>query len=109
MNKSILEMILGGKDPTNLDLSSVENLIAVLRNMLIGLAAFEAVVGLILVAFTYFTAFGDEAKAEKAKKRIYFIIIGTIIIILAEVLIYEVARFFNPAFDNLPPPPVKPF
>ncbi|MFA6082438.1 MAG: hypothetical protein WC773_03435 [Patescibacteria group bacterium] len=104
--KTIIEIVTGGKDPTSLTLSDVQNILDYARTLLIWIGAVSAFVGLIMASITYFTAYGNEAKAETAKKRILYIFIGMIIIILANVIIYEVLRFIMPA-SNINPIPVN--
>ena len=80
------------QDPTQYDLRNVEFAVNQIRTFLLGLVAWEVVLGLVLTGYVYFTAYGDESKAEKAKKRITWIIVGLVVVILSEILIYEVQR-----------------
>lgn len=101
--RSLIEMFTRGKQPWDLGISDIENVLSYMRIILIAFASFEALVGLILVAMNYFTAYGDEAKAAAAKKRIVWIIVGTIVVILSEILLYEVFNYFVPAYENQAP------
>ncbi len=80
------------RDQTDFDLGTVVVLLDYLRTFLVGIAAFNAIMGTLLVGYQYFTAFGDEAKAAAAKKTLYWIIIGMIVIIMSEVIVYEMER-----------------
>ncbi len=100
--QTFIELIRHGVDPTNFDLCTITYTLDIIRSLIIATAAFEAIVGLALTAYMYFTAFGDEAKAQKAKQRIYWIVIGMIIILLSEIIIYEIQRFVQGA----PPAPI---
>lgn len=105
--RSILETLMCAKgancDPTQFDLKNVEQVVGNLRHNMIAIASFEALIGLVLVAWNYFTAYGDEAKAEKAKKRMLWIIVGVTVVIFAEILLYEVFNYFVPAYENQAP------
>ena len=104
----MLETLLGctnatNCDPTNFNLKNIESVVGNIRHTLIAIASFEALIGLVLVAWNYFTAYGDEAKAEKAKKRMMWIIVGVTVVIFAEILLYEVFNYFVPAYENQAP------
>jgi hypothetical protein len=101
--RTLIDKLTGGGDPTTFSLKTVETVVTNLRFSLIAFAAFEAIIGLLLVAMNYFTAYGDEAKAQKAKTRILWIVVGTIVVILSEVLLYEVFNYFVPAYENQVP------
>lgn len=102
MDQSLLDLIRGGADPTNFTPNTVVSTLKLIQKFLIYLAAFESVVGLSLAGFQYFTAYGDEAKAGQAKKTMYWVLIGAIVIILANVIVYETERIVIGA----EPPPV---
>lgn len=93
MGKSLLALIANGQDPTNFNLQTIKHTLDLVQGGLVSMAAFEGFLGIILAGYQYFTAFGDETKAASAKKTIYWAIIGMIIIILSQVLVYEVKRF----------------
>ena len=49
-----------------------------------------AVIFIIIGAFGYFTAYGNEEKAKKAKTTIIWAIVGVVVILIARVLIAEI-------------------
>jgi hypothetical protein len=68
----------------------------------VGLAGAVAVIYLIIGAINYFTAFGNEEKATKAKTTITWAIIGIVVIVLAEVIVTIVWQFITPEKLQLP-------
>lgn len=92
-SQSLIAWIRCGADPTNFTPNTVTHVLMVVQIALLGMAAFEGFLGLTMAAFQYFTAYGDEAKATAAKKTLYYVIIGMVVIILSSVLVYEVRRF----------------
>lgn len=85
--------ILPGGDPTKWGLSEVKNMIGNVIQLAMSLAAGVAVIYIILAGFQYFTAFGNEEKANKAKQTLTWAIAGLVVIILAKVIVSEVWRF----------------
>ncbi len=98
---SLVKCIANGADPTNFDTNTIVNAITFLRNMLVGVAAIYALVFLILATFQFFTAYGNEEKISKAKKSIVSVIIGIVLVILSQVIAYEVYI----RVIGAPPPP----
>lgn len=71
---------------TDADLAYVVNYLNAIIKIALDIAV---VVGCIMIfwsAFLYVTSFGDESKAETAKKTLLWSIVGTIVVALARVL-----------------------
>lgn len=71
----------------------LENVAALLQNIITlatTLAGGIAIIYLIIGAFQYFTAFGSDEKATKAKLTILWAIVGLVVIIVGKVIISEV-------------------
>jgi len=85
--------LLPGGDPVDYKWGSVSTLIANATQIALSIAGGIATIYLIIGAFQYFTAYGDEAKATAAKNTILYAIIGVIIIVLAKVIISWVWTF----------------
>lgn len=102
MEPSIIKALFAGKDPTTFDLETVAHVLEYVRNVLVALAAAEAIFSMIAVAWKYVTAYGDEAKAADAKKTLYWAIVGMIIIIFSEVIVYEAERVVIDAAKTRP-------
>lgn len=77
-----------GTDPTSYTFTTVVNFINSLQTLLLIIVAGYAIVGLFMAAFDYFTAFGSESKAEKAKETIKWVIIGIIIVTVSQLILY---------------------
>lgn len=82
--------LLPGGDPTKWDLSNVRDLIQNAIQLALTICAALAVIYLIIGAYGYFTAFGNEEKANKAKTTILWAIVGVVIIILGKVIVAQV-------------------
>jgi len=108
MANSIVDILRGGTDPTQLKLDSITNFISNVQNILYALAAGYTIVGLILASYQYLTSFGDDAKATKAKNTIKWVVIGVVIIILSKVIIYEIQLHVVNAPPNPSIPPSGP-
>jgi hypothetical protein len=59
------------------------------------LAGTVAAIYIILGAYNYFTAFGNDEKAGQAKKTITWAIVGLVVIILCRLILNEVWRFVS--------------
>jgi uncharacterized membrane protein YidH (DUF202 family) len=79
----------------NAQLSDVQTLIANITSLALGLAGAVAVIYLIIGAINYFTAFGNEEKATKAKTTITWAIIGVVVIVLSTVIVNEITNFIH--------------
>lgn len=79
--------ILPTKSPENYELSDIMELIKNVRNLALEIMGGVAVIFLILGAYFYLTAYGNEEKAQKGKTIIIWTIVGIIVILLASVII----------------------
>lgn len=101
-------MALLPTNPEQLQLSIISSsdpifqLIGRIIQLAFGLAGGIALIYLLIGAFQYFTAYGSEEKATKAKTTITYAIIGIVVIILAEVIITIVWNFITPEPITLP-------
>ena len=90
-NVAIPDDIVG----TEANIETVMNLI----NRAIGIALnIAVVVGVIMIlysAFLYVSSFGEESKAETAKKTLLWSIIGTVVVALARILVNTVNNFLS--------------
>lgn len=77
-------------DPNNLKNDTIYQMLGRIIDLALLLAGGIAVIYLIIGAYGYFTAFGNEEKANKAKTTITWAIIGVVVIVLAKVIITEV-------------------
>ena len=84
--------ILPGGDPASWGKEQIQQLIANIIQLATTLAGGIAVLMLVWGAFQYFTAFGNEEKANKAKTTITWAIVGLVVIIIAKILVMEVWR-----------------
>lgn len=87
--------ILPNGDPATWDLDNVQELIQNVADLAFLLAGGIAIIYLIIGAFWYFTAFGNEEKANKGKTTITWAIIGVVVIFLAKVIVGEIWRFMT--------------
>lgn len=103
--KSFIKDLFKGQDPTTFNLETVEKVLTFVRVQLVIFAAVMAVFGMVIVGWQYFTAYGDEAKAGQAKKTLTWILIGMVIVIFSEIMIYEAQRIVlnanNPTLDEI--------
>lgn len=74
-------------NPQDNNLSTVFTLIDNVMGIAMAIAGGVAVVFLLWGAFNYFTAFGNEQKAQTGKTIVMWSIIGIIVIILSQVLV----------------------
>jgi uncharacterized membrane protein len=79
--------LLPSGSPEKWDLTSVNTLIKNGIDLASIIAGSLAVIYLIIGAYGYFTAFGNEEKATKAKNTILWALIGGLIIFLARIII----------------------
>ena len=89
-------------DPSN---PSQDIVYLTLNNVLVialDLAGIVATIYILIGAFNYFTAFGNEEKAETAKKTLTWAIIGLIVIILSAVIVNEIFKFLGVATPIIP-------
>ena len=77
------------RKPEDTKLDDLMGMISRIENIALALGGGIAVIFILIGAFQYFTAFGNEEKANKGKTTVMWAIIGVVIIILAKVVIYE--------------------
>ncbi|HEY4524635.1 MAG TPA: pilin [Patescibacteria group bacterium] len=82
--------ILPNTSPETWKLDAINALLKNIIDLALLLAGGIAVIYLIIGAYGYFTAFGNEERANKAKTTITWAIIGVVVIILSMVIINEV-------------------
>ncbi len=79
--------------PSNPEAYTPETIRIVIANVIqlaTTIAGGIAIIFLIWAGFQYFTAYGNEEKANKAKITITWAIVGLIIIILAKIIVREI-------------------
>lgn len=77
-------------NPEKYDVTTINKVLGNVINLALLIAGGIAIIYLIVGAIGYFTAYGNEEKANKAKTTITWAIIGVVVIILAKVIITEV-------------------
>ncbi len=88
--------ILPTGDPATWSLSNISELIRNVSDLALLLAGGIAVIYIIIGAYGYLTAFGNEEKVNKAKITITWAIVGVVVIILAKVIVTEVFNILTP-------------
>lgn len=83
---------LGG---TNASLDSIMNLIKTTIDIALNVAVVVGVIMILYSAFLYVSSFGEESKAETAKKTLLWSIIGTAVVFLARILVNIVNKFLG--------------
>lgn len=96
--------ILPTKSPELYGLTDVQKLIGNIIDFALLIAGGIAMIYIIIGAYGYFTAFGNEEKVNKAKTTILWAIVGVIVIILAKVLISEVWSVVTTTPPSFPTP-----
>lgn len=79
----------------DLNKDPVAQLIASFVQIALTVGGAIAVIYIIIGAYQYFTAFGSEEKATKAKTTITWAVIGVVVIILSKVVVIEVWNFIS--------------
>jgi hypothetical protein len=80
-----------GADPSK-DLGSVISFIQQIFAIALDIVGMLAVIIILYGAFLYVTAYGDDSKAETAKKTIFWAIIGVVFLALANTLVYIIKK-----------------
>ncbi|HEY4524634.1 MAG TPA: pilin [Patescibacteria group bacterium] len=75
--------------------TDIAGLVQAIINWLLGLGGALAVIAIVYSGIMYITAGDDPTKAETAKKNLVWAVIGVVIILLAYVIINEVARILG--------------
>ena len=76
-----------GKAATGLELSDVMSFINEITAIALDIAIIVGVLMIFYSSFLYVTSFGEESKAETAKKTLLWSAIGTIVVFLAKIII----------------------
>jgi len=95
------DTILPPGNPENTKLDDLMSMITRIENIALALGGGIAVIFILIGAFQYLTAFGNEEKANKGKTTVTWALIGVAIIILAKVVIYEVGNLIYSGNLNL--------
>lgn len=82
--------LLPAGDPWTWTMSTIGILILNATNILLALAGVVAAIFIVLGAFNYLMAYGDETKAEKGKKTLTWAIVGLVFIIVGRLVLGEV-------------------
>ena len=77
-------------DPSEWTVSQVIVLINNTRIIALDIAGIVAAIYIVVGAFQYFTAYGEETKAEAGKKTLTWAIIGLVFIIIGQLVLGEV-------------------
>lgn len=85
--KAILIDLGLGTDPTKANFDSVLGGIYLIIEMAFRLASIIGFLMIIYAAILYALSFGDDAKAESAKKTLYWAIVGTLIVAIAALIV----------------------
>lgn len=91
-----LAQILPTTSPEAYTIEDIKILIANVISLALTIAGGIAIILLIWAGFQYFTAYGNEEKATKAKTTITWVIIGLVVIILAKIIIQEIWGLVTP-------------
>jgi len=87
--KNILSTSKGGTDA---DLNSVFDLLVTIIDLAVRLAGIVAFIFVLYASILYVTSFGDETKAETAKKTLLWAIIGILAVAMSMFLVNMVDR-----------------
>lgn len=79
--------ILPNTDPSTWNLEHVDQLVQNVIKLALALGGGVAIIFFLIAAFQYFTAFGNEEKAQKAKTTIMWTIVGIVVIVLSELIV----------------------
>jgi len=85
----------GGYAGYGLPVGSLYSIIRGVMLWLLAIFGFFAVIGFIISGIMYLTASGDDEQQKKAKKQMYWSIIGVIVGLIGLIVIYAVDRMLN--------------
>jgi len=88
-----MSSILPSGNPEEWGLGTINTLIHNVATLALLLAGGVAAIYLIIGGISYLTAYGNEEKANNAKKTITWAVIGLAVIILAEVIVSAIWSF----------------
>lgn len=94
-NSSFFGTILPPGNPEDWTIDDIPTLISNIIKLALALAGGIAVIFILIGAFQYFTAFGNEEKATKGKTTVTYAVIGVVVILLAEVIVYLVRNLIG--------------
>lgn len=94
--------ILRGSEPEKYQWSDVISLLQRVIQIALSVAGFVALLYIILGAFQYFTAYGNEEKAEAGKKTLTWAIIGLIIVLVCFAIVTMVYSQYAPSMNLTP-------
>jgi len=80
---------------TEANIESVMNFIIRMTDIALNVAIIVGVIMILYSAFLYVSSFGEESKAETAKKTLLWSIIGTVVVFLARILVNAVNNFLG--------------
>lgn len=83
---------IGGTDAS---IDSVMNLVTITINIALNIAVVVGVIMILYSAFLYVSSFGEESKAETAKKTLLWSIIGTAVVFLARILVNVINKYLG--------------
>jgi uncharacterized membrane protein (DUF485 family) len=84
-----------GVDWASFTWENLPDLLSGLLDLLLGFASLVAILFLLIGAYNYLTAFGDEQKATKGKSTLTYAIAGIGVIVSAWIIVHTVFRFFT--------------
>ncbi len=94
-NSNFVGTILPAGNPEDWTIDDIPTLITNIIKLALALAGGIAVIFILIGAFQYFTAFGSEEKATKGKTTVTYAVIGVVVILLAEVIVYLVRNLIG--------------
>jgi len=94
-NSSFLGTILPPGNSADWTIDDIPTMISNIIKLALALAGGIAVIFILIGAFQYFTAFGNEEKATKGKTTVTYAIIGVVVILLAELIVYLVRNLIG--------------
>jgi len=87
--------LLPSGDPDTWNLGHINELLINVAKFALVFAGGIAMIYLIFGAFQYFTAYGNEERATKAKNTILWAIVGLVVILIGELIVQEVWNLFS--------------
>lgn len=87
--------ITDGIGGTDASIESVMNLINRVIVIALNVAVVVGVIMILYSAFLYVSSFGEESKAETAKKTLLWSIIGTVVVFMARVLVNTLNKYLS--------------
>jgi len=85
--QDVCDAIGSGTDCTKSKGTDVNNVIAIIVNLLSGIVGVVAVIMIVVSGFKYITSGGDSAKVSSAKGTLVYAIVGLVIVALAQFIV----------------------